>query len=284
MAISISFVALVTLVSYGNEPNKMTDLIIFMSGNLLILLIAPTPSHGRKWLAMIRDTCAGWPRPAASPRAADVDRCHRHCCCPPRLHRAMTTATLAIAAVSAVASVAPSSSLLLLLLWMPFPLEAEASTAVFVPSMTAAYPAPRNQNGGRRWLLAHTSMAMVHIFVLTLTPPPLLSSSPLFSSLSWFLQSSSPPPPVTVAAVDVHVDLHNHPLQQPLARDRRFHRPPPRVQGHEGRYQVNIVGGQAITMSLLGGGCCRCWCRCRPLPSPPSLQSPSPVSSLSLLS
>jgi hypothetical protein len=74
---AISFVALVTLVSYGNEPSKMSDLIIFMSGNLLILLIAPMPSHGRKWLAMIHDMRAGQPRPAALPGATDIDRRHR---------------------------------------------------------------------------------------------------------------------------------------------------------------------------------------------------------------
>ena len=106
-----------------------------------------------------------------------------------------------------------SSSLLLLLLQMPFPLEAKASTAVIVPSVTAAYPAPPNQNGGRRWLLAHTSMATVHIFVVTLMPPPSLSLLPLFSSLTLFLQSLSPPLPVTIAAVDVHVNLHDHPPQ-----------------------------------------------------------------------
>ena len=85
----------------------MTDLIIFMSGNLLILLIAPTPSHGRKWLAMIQDTRAGRPHAAASPGATDVDRPHGPCCCPPRPHRATIAAALAIASVSAIAAVAP---------------------------------------------------------------------------------------------------------------------------------------------------------------------------------
>ena len=122
-----------------------------------------------------------------------------------------------------------SSSSLLLLLWMPFPLEAEAPIAVVVPRATAAYPAPPNQNGGHCWLLAHASMATVHIFVVTLMPPPLLSLLPSFSSFSSFLQSLSPPPPVTTAAVGVHVDLHNHPPQQPLARDRQCHCPPPCV-------------------------------------------------------
>jgi hypothetical protein len=103
---AISFIALVTLVSYGNEPNKMTDLIISMSGYLFILSIAPTPSHGKKWLAMIWDTRAGRPRPAASPGAADVDRRHCRRRCPPRPHRATIVAVLAIAAVSAIATVA----------------------------------------------------------------------------------------------------------------------------------------------------------------------------------
>ena len=134
-----------------------------------------------------------------------------------------------------------SSSSLLLLLWMSFPFEAKASTTIVVLSATATYPAPPNQNGRSRWLLAHASMVTVHIFVVTLTPPPLMSSLPSFSSLSSFLQSLSSPPPVTVATVDVHVDFHNHPPKQPLARDRQFHRPPPRVRGHEGRYQVNVV-------------------------------------------
>ena len=66
----------------------------------------------------------------------------------------------------------------------------------------------------------------------------------------------SPLPPVTVATVDIHIGLHDHPLQQPLARDRQLHRPPPCVQGYQGRYQVDVVGGQAITMSSLGGGVC----------------------------
>ena len=162
---------------------------------------------------------------------------------------------------------------------MPFPLEAKAFTAVVVPSATAAYPARPNQNGGRRWLLAHASMAMVHISVVTLMPPLLLSLSPSFSSSSSFLQSLSPPPPVTIAAVDVHVDLYNHPPLQPLAHDHQFHRPSPRVRGHEGRNQVDLVWGEAITMSSSeGGGCHCCQCRCRPLPSPPLLQSLSPVS------
>ena len=104
---AISFVALVTLVSYGNESNKMTDLIKFMSGNLLILSSSPTPSHGRTWLAMIRDMHAGRPRPAASPGAADVDRRDRRRRCPPCPHRATIPAALMIAAVSTIAVVAP---------------------------------------------------------------------------------------------------------------------------------------------------------------------------------
>ena len=60
--------------------------------------IAPTPSHGRKWLAMIRDTRTGWP---------PMSRCHRRHRCPPRLHRATIAATLTIVAVSTVSAVAP---------------------------------------------------------------------------------------------------------------------------------------------------------------------------------
>ena len=82
----------------------MNDLIIFMSGNLLILLIAPTPSHDRKWLAMIWDTRAGQPRPAALPGVANVDCRHRCRRCPPHLHCATIVAALAIVAVSAVAA------------------------------------------------------------------------------------------------------------------------------------------------------------------------------------
>jgi hypothetical protein len=78
-----------------------------MSGNLLILSIAPTPSHGRKWLAMIWDTGAERPCQAALTRATNVDRCHRRCHCPPRPHHATIVAALAIAAVSAIAAVAP---------------------------------------------------------------------------------------------------------------------------------------------------------------------------------
>ncbi len=85
----------------------MTVLIIIMSGNLLILLIALTPSHDRKWLAMICDTRAGRSRPAALHGAANVDRHHRRCHCPHCLHRAAIAAALAIAAVSAIAMVAP---------------------------------------------------------------------------------------------------------------------------------------------------------------------------------
>jgi hypothetical protein len=177
---AISFVALVTLVSYGNEPNKMTDLIIFMSGNLLILSIAPMPSHGRKWPALIRDTRAGWLRPAASPGATKVDCHHRRCHCLPRSHCAKIAATLVMLLFPLLPRLLLSSSSSLLLLWMPFPLKAEASTAVVVPSATVTYPAPLNQNGGRRWLLAQASMAKVHIFVVTLMPPSLLSSSPSF--------------------------------------------------------------------------------------------------------
>ena len=130
-------------------------------------------------------------------------------------------------------------------------------------------------------------MATVHIFGVTLMSPPLLLLSPLFSSSFLFLQSLSPPSPITVATVDVHVNLHDPPPQQPLARDCRFHRPPPRVQGHEGCYQVDVVGGQAIRMSSVEGGgaatvdavailcpprhrhnrypqCHHCPCRCNP--------------------
>ena len=64
------------------------------------------PTHGRKWLAMIRDTRAGRPRPAALPGAANVDRHHRCRCCLPHPHCATIAAALAIAAVSAVATVA----------------------------------------------------------------------------------------------------------------------------------------------------------------------------------
>jgi hypothetical protein len=83
---AISFVVLVVLLSFRNEPNKMTDLIIFMSGNLCILSIAPMHSRGRKWLAMIWYTRSGRPHPAALPGAADVDHYHRCWRCP---HRAM---------------------------------------------------------------------------------------------------------------------------------------------------------------------------------------------------
>ena len=85
----------------------MTDLMIFVSGNLLILSIAPTPSHSRKWLAMIQDRRAGRPGTAALPRAADLNCRHHSRHCPLRPHRAMIAAALAIAAVSAVATVAP---------------------------------------------------------------------------------------------------------------------------------------------------------------------------------
>ena len=63
---------------------------------------------------MIWDARAGWPRPTASPRVADIDCRHRRCHCPPRLHRATTTtgflpavATLVIDVVSPIAAVAP---------------------------------------------------------------------------------------------------------------------------------------------------------------------------------
>ena len=191
---------------------------------------------------MIRDARDGQRGLAASPRVADVDRRHRRRRRPPCPHRATTTtgflpamAALAMLLFLPLPQLLLSSSLLLLLLRMPFPLEAKAPTAIVVPHATAAYPAPPNQNGGRCWLLAHASMATVHIFAVTLMPPPLLSLSlsPSFSSLLSFLQSLSPPPPVTAAAVGVHVNLHDHPPQQPLARDRQCHCPPPCLRGHE---------------------------------------------------
>ena len=43
------------------------------------------PSHGKKWLTMIRDARAGRPHPAALPRVADVD-CRHHCRCRPPVH------------------------------------------------------------------------------------------------------------------------------------------------------------------------------------------------------
>ena len=85
-------------------------------------------------------------------------------------------------------------------------------------------------------------------------PPPLLLSFSLFSALSLFLQSLYPPPPVTATTVDVQVDLHNHPLQQLLACDRQFHCPPPRMQGHEERYQVAVVGGPMMMATATEGG------------------------------
>ncbi len=207
---------------------QMTDL---LSGNLLILSIAPTLALPRQKMAHYDLGCACW---EAAPSSI-AQGCRRRSSSP--LSSLSTPSAScdnnngvsscrgrpAIAAVPAVAAVAPVLLLLLLLLRMPFPLEAEAPTAVVVPRATAAYPAPPNQNGRRCWLLAHTSMAMVHIFVITLMPPPPLLLLPLFSSLSSFLQSLSPPPPVTAAIVGVHVDLHDHPPQQPLTCDCQCH-------------------------------------------------------------
>ena len=102
--------------------------------------------------------------------------------------------------------------------------------------------------------MAHASMGTVHIFVVTLTLPLSLSLLHSLSSLSSFLQSLSPPLPIPAAAVDVRVDLRNYPLQQSFACDHQYCCPPPGMQGHEGRYQVDVVGGQAITMSSSGGG------------------------------
>ena len=205
---AISFVVLVILLSFRNEPNKMQEMARYDS--YVRWTAAPSSiAWGRRHRSL----------PPSSALSAPSASCNVGQSRPPL--RLLLFPPLPWLLLSSLSS--------LLLLRMLFPFEAEASTAVVIPSATPAYPAPPNQNGGRRWLLAHASMVLVHIFVVTLTPPPSLSSLPSFSSSSSFLQSLSPPPPVTVAAVDVHVDLHNHPPQQPLARDCRFHRPFPRV-------------------------------------------------------
>ena len=163
---AISFVALVTLVSYRNEPKKMIDLLCC---NLLILLsIAPLPTHGRKWVAGIQDACAGWPRTVALSGVADVDSHRRRHCCPLRPHpdvrilqwwrRGFFPPWLPsqVPLFPPLLQLLLPSLLLLLLLQIPFSLEAEApAAAVVAPGTTATYPAPhkweRRMPAGSYW-------------------------------------------------------------------------------------------------------------------------------------
>ena len=174
---AISFVVLVILLSFRNEPNKMQEMARYDS--YVRWTAAPSSiAWGRRHRSL----------PPSSALSAPSASCNVGQSRPP----------LRLLLFPPLPWLLLSSLLLLLLLRMLFPFEAEASTAVVIPSATAAYPAPPNQNGRRRWLLAHASMATVHIFVVTLMPPLLMWLLPSFSSLLLFLQSLSPPLTMTL--------------------------------------------------------------------------------------
>ena len=155
---AISFVALVTLVSYRNEPKKMTliccaVLIVEKSRNHINPLVNCPHACPRQEMGRRDSGCSCWvAMPISIAWTANVDR-RRRC----RLVRPVRMVQrrqgfFPPQPPSRVLLFPPlpwlllSSSLLLLLLWMPFPLEAEApAAAVIIPRAIAAYPAPPEQ-------------------------------------------------------------------------------------------------------------------------------------------